>query len=345
MSYLSILEKIILRFFNLFISRTPYRISFYGGSLDYKDWYSKNPVRIICGGLDYYCYQSVREIPGFFDFKYRICYSKIENAKNINDIQHPSARELIRKFAKNKSIEISYTGDLPSRSGVGSSSAFTVGLINCLKGLNSQFIGRTELAMEAIDLEQNVIKEVVGIQDQCASAFGGLVIIEANCDQIRPRRFMVSSDYKKYLEDHLILGFDGISRSSQLAAKKTVSSITSKSQKNDLMLEFAELNNQGVNYFCEEESISNHSKVTKKIRDIKLQLNGDNKIDRIKEIINNTENAGSLCTRIMGAGGGGFFVCWAPKKFHQQIKNSIKIKTWVNVRFSSQGSELIFTDI
>ena len=156
---------------------------------------------------------------------------------------------------------------------------------------------------------------------------------------------MVSSDYKKYLEDNLILGFDGVSRSSQLAAKKTVSSIVSNSQKNDLMEELADLNNQGINFFCEENSISNHSKVTKNIRDIKMQLNGDHKIDRILEIINKTEKAGSLCTRIMGAGGGGFFVCWAPKKLHNEIKNSIKIKTWVDVKFSAQGSELIFTDI
>ena len=144
----------------MFISRTPYRISFYGGSLDYKDWYSKNPVRIICGGVDYYCYQSVREIPEFFDFKYRVCYSRIENVTTVNEIEHPSARELIRKFGGNKSLEISYTGDLPAKSGVGSSSAFTVGLINCLKALNSKFIGRTELALEAIDLEQNILAEM-----------------------------------------------------------------------------------------------------------------------------------------------------------------------------------------
>ena len=329
----------------MFISRTPYRISFYGGSLDYRNWYSENPTRIICAGLDYYCYQSVRQIPEFFNFKYRICYSNIECVRNIDDINHPSARELIRRFGNNRSIEISYTGDLPAKSGVGSSSAFTVGLINCLKGLNSQFIGRTELALEAIDLEQNVLKEVVGIQDQCASAFGGLVIIEADKNQIKPRKFMVSSEYIKYLEDNLIMGFDGISRSSQVAAKKTVNTINSLSKNNALMLKLADLNAQGVDLFCKEESINKHSEITKKIRDIKIYLNGDDKLDRIHEIINKTESAGSLCTRFMGAGGGGFFVCWAPKEFHDNIKNSIDIKTWVNVRFSLKGSELIFTDL
>ena len=328
----------------MFISRTPYRLSFYGGSLDYSDWYNKKPVRIICAGLDYYCYQSVREIPKFFDFKYRICYSKIENVNNVDDIIHPTARELIKKYANDKSIEVSYTGDLPARSGVGSSSAFTVGLLNCLNALNSKFIGRTQLALESIDLEQNTIKEVVGIQDQCASAFGGIVIIEANKYQIRPRRFMAKSDYLNYIEENLIMGFDGISRSSQVAAKNTVNAINNNNLDEYLMPKLASLNEKGVDFFCNESSIDEHAKLTKQIRNIKMKLNGDINIVRLNQIIHKTEQAGSLCTRFMGAGGGGFFICWAPKYLHTEIKNSVNIKTWVDVKFSSQGSELIFTD-
>ena len=148
-----------------------------------------------------------------------------------------------------------------------------------------------------------------------------------------------------YLEDNLILGFDGISRSSQIAAQNTISSINTKSIKDEFMYELAELNEQGVNLFCKEETVDNHAKVTKKIRDIKIHLNGDREINKISEIIHKTELAGSLCTRFMGAGGGGFFVCWAPKALHEDIKNSVNIKTWVDVRFSSNGSELIFTDV
>ena len=206
----------------MFISRTPYRLSFYGGSLDYREWYERNPVKIICAGLDYYCYQQVRILPRFFDFKYRISYSKIENVKQIEQIQHPTAREIIRKYAGDKNLEISYTGDLPAKSGIGSSSAFTVGLINCLNALNSKYVGRTDLAFDAIDLEQNIVKETVGIQDQCASAFGGLVFIDADQQGIRPRRFLANSTYINHIQDNLIMGFDGISRSSQISAKNTV---------------------------------------------------------------------------------------------------------------------------
>ena len=327
----------------MFISRTPYRLSFYGGSLDYKGWYQKNPVKIICAGLDYYCYQSVRRIPTFFDHKYRICYSKIESAICVDDIKHPSAREIIRKYSNDSPLEISYTGDLPARSGIGSSSAFTVGLINSMRAINNKYIGRTELALEAIDFEQNTLKEVVGIQDQCASAFGGLILIEADKQSIRPRRFIINPEYLNYLQENLLMGFDGISRNSQIAAKNVIASI-SEEEKYDMFLELADLNSQGVDFFSAQESIYKHALTTKKIRDIKLQLNGDTNIEKISKIIFDTESSGSLCTRFMGAGGGGFFICWAPKSCHEAIKNSVKIKTWVDVKFSSSGSQIIFCD-
>ena len=131
--------------------------------------------------LDYYCYQTVRELPPFFNHKYRIAYSKVEEVNDINEIQHPTAREVIREFGDEKSIEVTHVGDLPSRSGIGSSSAFTIGLISSICALTKgQFLGRTELAKLAIDIEQNKTGETVGVQDQCASAFGGFVLINAN---------------------------------------------------------------------------------------------------------------------------------------------------------------------
>ncbi len=327
----------------MYISRTPYRFSFYGGALDYKDWYIDNPTRILCAGLDYYCYQSVRVIPSFFDYKYRICYSKVETAKTLNEISHPSAREILRKHAGDKSIEISYTGDLPARSGIGSSSAFSIGLLNCMNVINNNFVGRTELALEAINIEQNVINEIVGIQDQCASAFGGIVIIEADKQLIRPRRFIANPAYIEYIQDNLLMGFDGVSRSSQVAAKSIKSSIIDK-RKAELLSELSFLSNEGVDLFVKESTIDKHAEITKNIRNIKMILNGDNKINKIQEIIEKTEALGSLCTRFMGAGGGGFFMCWAPKYTHKDIKNSLNIKTWVDVKFSRNGSQLIFAE-
>ena len=325
----------------MLISRTPYRFSLYGGGLDYPGWYKKNNSRVLCAGLDYYCYQSVRELPPFFDHNYRICYSNIELAKNLDDINHPSAREVIRKFGEGKSLEVNYVGDLPARSGIGSSSAFTVGLISSLCALNGKFLGRSLLANSAIDLEQGPMQENVGFQDQCASAFGGLIIIEANGSKVSPRRFITTKEYENYISSSLLMGFDGIERNSQIFSSK-ISNNVSMEKNVDLMQSLADLSNAGIDAFSNEADINTHALITKRCRDLKLKLNGEDDNIRQNEIIQKTEMAGSLCTRLMGAGGGGFFVCWAPKACHENIKNSVDISTWVDVRFSDTGSHIIF---
>jgi len=325
------------------ITRTPYRFSLYGGGLDYPDWYQKNPVRVLCAGLDYYCYQTIRRLPPFFSHKYRASYSKIETTVSLDEIQHPSVREVFRRFGGDLSLEVAHVGDLPSRSGIGSSSAFTVGLINSLFALRGRFLGRSDLASAAINIERNEMLEKVGFQDQCAAAFGGLVLIEADQESIRPRKFISSSEYVRYICTNLLLGFDGIERFSGDASDK-ISKKISDSSSEYMMTELSQLSDAGIIAFGNEEDINVHAELTKKCRDIKLQLNGDILRSRTMQLIEATEKAGSLCTRIMGAGGGGFFVCWAPPYKHAQIKESVQVKTWVNVRFSSFGSQVIFSE-
>ena len=207
--------------------------------------------------------------------------------------------------------------------------------------MQGKFIGRTELALKAIDLEQNIIKENVGFQDQCASAFGGLVLIDANKNSISPRPFITRKDYQDYFCECILMGFDGVQRYSGVAAQKTISKI----QNRDLILQdLAELTELGIKAFSSESSIEDIAKVTKQIRDIKIQLNGDNVNHQAMDIIKTTEQNGSLCTRFMGAGGGGFFVCYAPPYLHQKIKSSVNIKTWVQVSFSLTGAQVIHFD-
>ena len=285
----------------------------------------------------------MRELPPFFDHRYRAAYSKIETTNNLSDIEHPSVREVFKKYGQKKSLEVTHIGDLPSRSGIGSSSSFTVGLIHSVSAINGHFLGRTELARSAIKLEQNQMGENVGIQDQCAAAFGNLVYIEASKDCINPRKFISSVDYVKYIEENLLLGFDGIQRFSGDTSKKVVKGLKSGSYDFDLR-ELADISDAGIKAFDNEEDISTHATLTKKSRDIKRLINGDHMSTRDNELIEATENAGSLCTRIIGAGGGGFFTCWAPKQKHDAIKASVNVKTWVDVRFSSTGSQVIFSE-
>jgi len=327
----------------MIITRTPYRFSFYGGGLDYPEWYNRKMARILCAGLDYYCYQTVRILPPFFSHRYRVAYSKIETTKCVDDIEHPAAREIIRAYGNNKSLELSYVGDLPSRSGIGSSSAFSVGLINSLSSLNGKFLGRSTLANASVKIEQDVMGERVGFQDQCAAAFGGLVYIEASASSIMPRKFVSRPEYINYIESNLLMGFDGIERFSSIASSRTSQSI--ETGKNDHLLEeLMSITDAGIKAFGEEADIDVHASLTAQSRDIKLELNGDKCNRRTNELIQATERAGSACTRVMGAGGGGFFVCWAPKHKHESIKQSVKVKTWVDVRFSKTGSQVIFSE-
>ena len=328
----------------MLISRTPYRLSFYGGGIDYPSWYKQRDIQVLCAGLDHYCYQTVRELPPFFSHKYRVAYSKIEAANNIDDIKHPTAREVIREFGCGKSLEITHVGDLPARSGIGSSSAFTVGLISSLCALTKgKFLGRTELAQLAINIEQNKVLETVGIQDQCASAFGGFVLINANKEGVIPRRFLVRKEYQKYIETSLLIGFTGIQRNSNISSVKVNKSLK-MSENLEKLNELQEISKKGIEAFGKEADLQENAKLTKLCRDIKLSINNDNQNKFLMELIEETERAGSLCTRIMGAGAGGFFVCWAPKYRHQAIKDSINIKTWVNAKISSSGSQIIFSE-
>ena len=149
------------------------RISFFGGGTDYPEWYGEHGGAVLATTIDKYCYISVRELPPFFDHRFRVVYSIVENVKEIGDIQHPAVRGVLEWLKVGKGIEIHHDGDLPARSGVGSSSAFTVGLINAVHALDGRHIAKEALANEAIHVEQRVLREHVGLQDQVSAAFGG----------------------------------------------------------------------------------------------------------------------------------------------------------------------------
>ena len=159
----------------MIISKTPYRISFFGGGTDYPEWYRKEGGAVLSTTIDKYCYLSCRYLPPFFNIKHRVVWSHIETVSSISEILHPAVREGLRflGFDDSVGLEIHHQGDLPARSGIGSSSSFTVGLIKALTALRGQMISKYDLARSAIELKQNVLKENVGSQDQVAAAYGG----------------------------------------------------------------------------------------------------------------------------------------------------------------------------
>ena len=190
----------------MIISKTPFRISFFGGGTDYPAYYLENGGSVIATAIDKYCYISLRNLPPFFEHKYRIVYSKIDNAKTIDEIEHPAVRGILQYANCNEGLEIHHDGDLPARSGLGSSSSFTVGLLNALNSLNKKECNKMDLALEAIELEQNILNEAVGSQDQVSAAFGGLNRINFNKDgSIQVIPLSLDSETIKELDDNLLL--------------------------------------------------------------------------------------------------------------------------------------------
>src|SRR5262250_1141797 len=167
---------------SMVISRTPFRISFFGGGTDYPIWYRDHGGTVLGTTIDKYCYISCRYLPPFFEHRIRIVYSRIENCQRVDEIAHPSVREVLRFLSMERGVEIHHDGDLPARSGMGSSSAFTVGLLHSLYALRGQMPAKMHLAQESIHIEQNLLHETVGSQDQVMAAFGGLRHVQFSKD-------------------------------------------------------------------------------------------------------------------------------------------------------------------
>ena len=210
----------------MIITRTPYRLSFFGGGTDYNPWFEENGGLVLAVGLAHYCYLTVRYLPPFFSHKSRLVYSKIESINEIRDIQHPSVRGCLEYLKISDGVEIHHDGDLPARSGLGSNSSFTVGLLHALYALKQQMVDPRRLAEEAIDVEQNFLKESVGIQDQIMAAHGGFRIIELGPDvNWNVKNMLLPIEYIKSLEDNVLLGFSGISRMAENHAKNKIDNI------------------------------------------------------------------------------------------------------------------------
>lgn len=220
----------------MIITRTPFRISFFGGGTDYPDWYRYNNGAVLSTSIDKYCYISCRILPPFFDYKYRIIYSQREEVNKISDIIHPSVRETLKFLQERKHLHIHHDSDLPARTGLGSSSAFTVGLLHALYALKGKIVSKKQLALDAVNIEQNLIKEHVGSQDQTIAAFGGFNRIEfRNNMNIEVTPITIDVEKLKLFQSHIMLFFTGFSRFSSEVAKYQIKAISRKKLELNLM--------------------------------------------------------------------------------------------------------------
>ena len=326
----------------MIISRTPFRVSFFGGGTDYPGWYREHGGAVLVTTIDKYCYLTCRYLPPFFEHKIRIIYSKIENCMTVDEIRHPSAREVIRYLGIERGLEIHHDADLPARSGLGSSSAFTVGLLHALYALQGRMVGKTELTREAIHIEQEVLHETVGSQDQASTAHGGLNLITFHpSGDLVVTPVAVASGRIHELNDHLMLFYTGIKRTAETVARSYVEDINSKKRQLRLM---KDLTDEAVTIFSTGVDLKAFGHLLHEAWEAKRSLSAQVSNSDVDDIYEVARSNGALGGKLLGAGGGGFFLLFAPPERHRAIREALNKLVYVPFRFEFSGSQVIFMD-
>src|SRR3989344_5149374 len=288
----------------MIISKTPFRISFFGGGTDYPVWFREHGGQVLSTTIDKYCYLSVRYFPPFFPYKHRIVYSKIETVNDIGEILHPAVKATLEFFKIEKGLSIHHDGDLPARTGLGSSSSFTVGLLHALHGLQGQNISKEELAREAIHLERDMLKENVGSQDRVGVAYGGLnKLVFSGANDVSVQPIAVSEARRKELESHLALYFTGFSRYASEVAKEQIEKTPQKQKE---LQAISDMVDQGIDILQNE----------------KVSILGFGKL--------------------LGAGGGGFMLLFIPPDKQQNVREALKDLLEAPFHFERGGSQIIY---
>ena len=324
----------------MIISRTPFRISFFGGGTDYPVWYEEHGGAVLSTTIDKYCYLTCRYLPPFFNHKHRVVYSKIDTVNRIKDIRHPAVRAILELMKIKTGIEIHHDGDLPARTGLGSSSAFTVGLLNSLYALKGVMPTKHRLAKEAIHVERHILQESVGSQDQVAVSYGGFNKINFEKDgafSVEP--IILSKGRLNELENHLMLFFTGFSRTASRIAKKQIKNTTNK--KNELT-RIHTLVDEAKNILIDSSDITEFGKLLYESWLQKKSLTDKISTPEIDSIYEAAMSAGAMGGKLLGAGGGGFILFFVKPKFQERVAKRLNKLLRVKFRFENQGSQIIF---
>jgi len=324
----------------MIITRTPLRISFFGGGTDYPIWYREHGGSVLATTIDKCCYITCREMPPFFECHSRISYSKVEDVSSNDAIAHPSVRGCLQFLGIDGGIEIHHVADLPARTGLGSSSAFTVGLLLGLYALKAQMRDKHALAADAIHVEQDLLDEAVGSQDQVSVAYGGFNRINFHTDgTIEVNRILAVPSKLTELERHLALYFTGFSRTASEIAKEQIQMTRHRQRELEIMLQMVD----------EGESIISNS--TRALEDfgrllheswkLKRTLTQNISNSRIDEIYETGLSAGALGGKLLGAGGGGFIMFFVSPERREALRARLKDLLCVPFRFSSRGSHVV----
>lgn len=326
----------------MIVSRTPFRISFFGGGTDYPGWYRQHGGAVLATTIDKYCYLTCRHLPPFFEHRYRVVYSKIEDCRSIDEITHPAVREVLRFMKMERGVEIHHDGDLPARSGMGSSSAFTVGLLHALHALQGQMPSKEQLAKESIHVEQEILRETVGSQDQVLAAYGGLNHVTFHSHgEISVRPMTISKTRIDELDSHLMLFYTGIKRTASDVAKSYVQSIDDKTKQLQLL---SKLVVEATDILNSQNDLTAFGNLLHEAWQIKRSLSAAVTNSAVDQIYDEARRAGALGGKLTGAGGGGFMMLFAPPDRQPAIRERLQKLIHVPFQFEYTGSQIIFYD-
>lgn len=328
----------------MIISKTPVRISFFGGGTDYPAYFLRKKGAVLGTTINQYVYISLNTLSDFFEHKIRIGYSKTELVKTIDEIQHPSIHNCLKHFDLKANLDIHIFADLPAKTGLGSSSSFTVGFLNALYALQGRRVSKEVLAKKACHIEQNLILENVGSQDQFHAAYGGFNLIEFSPSHIQVRPLIISSQKQKLFEDSLLIFYTGLTRFATDIAKEQIEK--TKTLSNDLYLEkMYDMVYEAEEIFSscsEQKMISKLGALLHKSWDLKKRLSSKISNPFIDKAYQQAIEAGAYGGKVCGAGGGGFLVFLAPKDQKDNIRQVLSNLLEVSFKLENEGSSIMY---
>jgi D-glycero-alpha-D-manno-heptose-7-phosphate kinase len=325
------------------ISRTPYRISFFGGGTDYPAWYRQHGGCVLAATINKYCYLTCRYLPPFFEHRTRVMYSIIEMCQTVEEIQHPSVRETLRYLKIDRGMEIHHDGDLPSRSGMGSSSSFTVGLLHALYALKGQIVNKRQLATESIHLEQEVLKETVGSQDQVCAAYGGVNRVSfLQNGEFSVQPLTLSHARLQELSAHLMLFYTGIKRTASDIASSYVDSMEERAVLLHKLHEYVE---QSSTILGSQGDLRAFGELLHQAWLAKRALSDKVSNPRVDGLYEAARSAGAIGGKLLGAGGGGFILFFVPPRQQKRVRQELSRLIHVPFTFEFSGSQIIFFDM
>ena len=329
-----------LRINGMIICRTPFRISFFGGGTDYPGWYRAHGGAVLATTIDKYCYLTCRYLPPFFEHRLRVVYRRIETCMSVDDVSHPSVRETLRFLKIDKGVELHHDGDLPARSGMGSSSAFTVGLLHALHALRGEMATKSQLAHEALHLEQEVLQETVGSQDQVMAAYGGLRHVKFHpSGEITIDPLILPPARISELQSHLMLFYTGIARTAADVAKSYVVDLEGRRRQLRIMKELVD---ESIEVLASGTDIGAFGDLLHEAWQAKRSLSAQVSNSEVDGLYQLAREAGASGGKLTGAGGGGFLLLFVEPDRQADVKRALEGRIHVPFRFDSAGSQIVF---